>query len=274
MNSIFCYNNYMNTKLMGIVNATPDSFYDGNPQNNLPALLKKCADYLADGADILDIGGESTRPGATPVSAEEELARVLPLIQAAHAKWPKIPLSLDTVKIPVAARGLENGVSIINDVSGTLDPEMFRLVKKHGAQIVIMHSRGTPQTMQTLTQYEDLLAEIKDFLAQKIAQAQSCGLTKEQLIIDVGFGFAKTREQNYQLLKHLADFKSLGVRLLVGLSRKTFLAQKRELPPKRKAQTLAAHLVALQNGADILRVHDVRDTKKIIDFYTELEAAK
>lgn len=262
------------TQLMGIVNATPDSFYDGNPQNNLPALLKKCADYLADGADILDIGGESTRPGATPVSAEEELARVLPLIKAAHAKWPKVPLSLDTVKIPVATEGLKNGVTLINDVSGTPDPEMFNLVKKHNAQIVIMHSRGTPQTMQTLTDYKDLIAEIKDFLAQKIAQAQACGLTKEQLIIDVGFGFAKTREQNYQLLKHLADFKELGGRMLVGLSRKTFLAQKRELPPKRKAQTLAAHLVALQNGADILRVHDVRDTRKIMDFYAELEAAK
>lgn len=259
---------------MGIVNATPDSFYDGNPQNNLPALLKKCADYLAEGADILDIGGESTRPGATPVSAQEELARVLPLIEAAHAKWPKVPLSLDTVKIPVAAEGLAHGVSIINDVSGTPDPEMFSLVQKHSAQIVLTHSRGNPQTMQTLTQYEDLLGEITDFLAQKIAQARACGLTDAQIIIDPGFGFAKTRGQNYTLLKHLADFKSLGVRLLVGLSRKTFLAQKRELPPKRKAQTLGAHLVALQNGADILRVHDVRDTRKILDFYTELQEAQ
>ena len=261
------------TQLMGIVNATPDSFYDGNPENNLPALLKKCADYLAEGADILDIGGESTRPGATPVSIDEEMARVLPLIKAAHAKWPKIPLSLDTVKIPVALEGLKKGVQIINDVSGTPDPELFSLVKRYNAQVVITHSRGTPQTMQTLTDYQDLLGEIRDFLARKIAQAESCGLSKNQLIIDVGFGFAKTREQNYQLLKHLADFKPLGVRLLVGLSRKTFLAQKRELPPKRKAQTLAAHLVALQQGADILRVHDVRDTKKIVDFYQELEAA-
>lgn len=259
---------------MGIINATPDSFYDGNPQNNLPALLKKCADYLAEGADILDIGGESTRPGATPVSAEEEMARVLPLIEAAHAKWPTVPLSLDTVKIQVAEEGLKCGVQIINDVSGTPDPELFSLIKKHNAQIVITHSRGTPQTMQTLTDYQDLLGEITEFLAQKIEQAQARGLSKEQLIIDVGFGFAKTREQNYALLKHLADFKKLGVRMLVGLSRKTFLAQKRELPPKRKAQTLAAHLVAAQNGADILRVHDVRDTKKILDFYAELEAAK
>ena len=259
---------------MGIVNATPDSFYDGNPQNNLPALLAKCREYAADGADIFDIGGESTRPNAVPVPAEEEIRRVLPLIQAVRQKWPQIPVSLDTVKIPVAREGLQAGVSIINDVSGTPDPEMFSLVHKFNAQIVLTHSRGTPQTMQTLTHYENLLQEVKDFLVRKIEQALSCGIPKEHIIIDVGFGFAKTREQNYELLKHLSFFKDLGVRLLVGLSRKTFLSQKRELPPKRKAQTLAAHLVALQNGADILRVHDVKDTRKVMDFYQELEAAK
>jgi dihydropteroate synthase len=261
-------------QLMGIINATPDSFYDGNPQNNLPALLKKCADYIADGADILDIGGESTRPNATPVSAEEELARVLPLIKEVHCKWPKIPLSLDTVKIPVALAGLKNGVSIINDVSATTGEEMFALVKQFDAQLVLMHARGTPQTMQTLTQYADLLGEIKDFLARQISHARACGLTDKQLIIDVGFGFAKTREQNYLLLKNLSYFKDLGVRMLVGLSRKTFLAQKRELPPKRKAQTLAANFFALTQGADILRVHDIRDTRKMMDFYTELQGAQ
>lgn len=261
----------MTAQLMGIVNATPDSFYDGNPQNNLPALLKKCADYLAEGADLLDIGGESTRPYATPVSAEEEISRVIGLIQAVHKKWPKVPLSLDTVKIPVALEGLKNGVSIINDVSGTPDSEMFKIVKDFNAQIVITHTRGTPQEMPELTQYTDLIGEVKAFLADKIAEAKKYGLSSEQIIIDAGFGFAKNRTQNYVLLKELSAFKDLGVRLLVGLSRKNFLAQKRELPPKRKAQTLAAHLVALQNGADILRVHDVKDTRKIMDFYNELE---
>lgn len=260
--------------LMGIVNATPDSFYDGNPQNNLPALLAKCQEYAEAGADIFDIGGESTRPNATPVPAEEELRRVLPLIQAVRQKWPKIPVSLDTVKIPVALEGLKAGAAIINDVSGTPDPEMFRLVRDFKAQIVIMHTRGTPQTMLEQTHYDHLLPEIKDFLSRKIDEAVSCGVPKENVIIDVGFGFAKTRAQNYELLKHLAFFKDLGVRLLVGLSRKTFLSHKRELPPKRKAQTLAAQLVALQNGADILRVHDVRDTRKVMDFYQELEAAQ
>ena len=262
------------TQIMGIINATPDSFYDGNPQNNLDVLVKKCTDFVADGADILDIGGESTRPGASPVPAEEELARVLPLIQVAHKKWPKIPLSLDTTKPEVALVGLQNGVSIINDVSGITGKEMFQLVKDFNAQIVVMHARGNPQNMQTLTSYNDILREIKEFLAEKISQARSYGLSDNQIIIDPGFGFAKTREQNYLLLKNIHQFKDLGVRVLIGLSRKTFLAQKRELPPKRKAQTLAANLIALEQGADILRVHDVRDTRKIADFYTELEAAR
>lgn len=264
----------MKRQLMGIVNATPDSFYDGNPQNNLNILMAKCKDYLREGADILDIGGESTRPFAQPVSAEEELSRVIPLIAEVRKIWPKVPVSLDTVKIPVALAGLKAGVNIINDVSGTPDKEMFKLVKDFNAQIVVMHTRGTPQTMQTMTDYQNLLDEIKDFLAQKIEEAISCKIAKENIIIDVGFGFAKTRAQNYELLKHLDFFKELGVRMLVGLSRKTFLSQKCEGAPKRKAQTLAANLVALQNGADILRVHDVKETRKIINFFEELETAK
>ncbi len=264
----------MTAKLMGIVNATPDSFFDGNPQNNLPALVAKCKEYVQSGADMLDIGGESTRPGASPVSDEEELDRVLPVIASAKKNWPKIPLSLDTVKLPVAEQGLKQGVCIINDVSGTPDTEMFKLVKDFKAKIVLMHTRGTPQTMQEHTDYTDLIGEVKTFLAGKIAQAENVGLTKEQIIIDVGFGFAKTRAQNYQLLKNLSEFKDLGVQMLVGLSRKTFLSQKCEGAPKRKAQTLAANLVALQGGADILRVHDVKETRKIINFYQELESSK
>lgn len=264
----------MKPLLMGIINATPDSFYDGTPQNNLPALLAKCAEYLSGGADILDIGGESTRPNATPVSEEEELARVLPLIKEAHKRWPEAVLSLDTFKPAVALEGLQAGVRIINDVSGTPQDDIFQLVKRFDAQIVIMHTRGTPQTMQTLTDYKNLLAEIKDFLKERADRALACGLNKQQIILDPGFGFAKTREQNYHLLAHLNQLTELGYPLLIGLSRKTFLSQKRETPPKRKAQTLAAQLVALQNGADILRVHDVKETRKIMDFWSELEANK
>lgn len=263
-----------NKILMGIVNATPDSFYDGNPQNNLDILFAKCKEYVDNGVDILDIGGESTRPFATPVSAEEETARVLPLIKKVRQTWPNLPISLDTVKIPVALEGLKAGVNIINDVSGTPDKEMFKLVSEYNAKIVIMHTRGTPQEMQALTNYQDLLNEIKFFLEEKVNEAVRCGIPKENIIIDVGFGFAKTRKQNYQLLKNLAFFKDIAPTLLVGLSRKTFLSQKCEGAPKRKAQTLVANLVALQNGADILRVHDVKETKKIINFYNELELVK
>ena len=262
----------MQKQIMGIINATPDSFYDGDPQHNLGTLLDKCARHIADGADILDIGGESTRPGATPVSAEEELSRTLELIKQARVRWPKILISQDTFKLPVALEGLKAGVKIINDVSSTPDTEMFKLVKDFGAQLVITHSRGTPQTMQNMTQYDDLLQEIKEFLSAKIDQAQQYGLTKEQIIIDPGFGFAKTREQNYKLLAHAGFFTNMGVRLLIGLSHKKFLSQPGEKPPKRKTQTLCANFAPLQARVYILRLHNVKETKKVVNFFLELEA--
>lgn len=262
------------TQLWGIINATPDSFYDGNPANTLDTLLARAAAHIKNGADVLDVGGESTRPTSTPVSEDEELSRVLPFIKAARARWPQIPLSLDTRHLSVAKIGLENGVAIINDVSGNPTPELFSLIKKHQAQLVIMHTRGTPQTMQTQTTYTDLLGEVYDFLAQKIVLAQKAGLTQDQLIIDVGFGFAKTRVQNYELLKNLYYFKKLGIRLLVALSRKSFLSQEQDTPQERLPQTLAAHVMALQQGADILRVHDVKETRQLLTFYRETEATK
>ncbi|MCQ2410458.1 MAG: dihydropteroate synthase [Elusimicrobiaceae bacterium] len=257
------------TQLWGIINATPDSFYDGNPHNTLEVLLARAQTFVQNGADALDIGGESTRPGSAPVGQLEEQNRVLPLIQALRARYAALPLSLDTRHVAVAKAGLENGATIINDVSGNPSPELFSLVRKHNAQLVLMHTRGTPQNMQTQTNYTDLLAEVKDFLAQKIAQAQQAGLQKNQLIIDVGFGFAKTREQNYELLRNLSFFKDLGVRLLVALSRKSFLSQGADSPQDRLPQTLCAHLLALQQGADILRVHDVKETRQLLNFYQE-----
>ncbi|MBR4355249.1 MAG: dihydropteroate synthase [Elusimicrobiaceae bacterium] len=259
----------MTPQLWGIINATPDSFYDGNPNATLNTLLARAAAHVQNGADVLDIGGESTRPNSSSISEEAETARVIPLIQDLHKHDIKVPLSLDTRHVSVAAAGLENGVQIINDVSGNPTKELFSLVKKHGAQLVLMHTRGTPQTMQTQTDYTDLLGEVKEFLAQKIAQAQAAGLTKKQLIIDVGFGFAKTRTQNYELLNHLSHFKDLGVRLLVALSRKSFLSQGSDTPADRLPQTLAAHLFALQQGTDILRVHDVKEMHQLLTFYNE-----
>lgn len=262
------------TQIWGIINATPDSFYDGNPQNTLDTLVARAQAFVQAGADALDIGGESTRPNASPISEQEETARVIPLLNALRTQYKRLPLSLDTRHESVAAKGLANGATIINDVSGQPSNELFSLVKKYDAQLVLMHTRGTPQTMQTQTDYKDLLGEVKEFLAEKISQAQAAGLVKEQLIIDVGFGFAKTRAQNYDLLKHLKFFKNLGVRLLVALSRKSFLSQPEDSPQDRLPQTLAAHFIALEQGADILRVHDVKETRQLITFYNEWENIK
>lgn len=256
---------------MAIVNATPDSFYDGNPQNTAAGLFARAEQFIQEGADILDIGGESTRPGSAPVDEATERARVIPLIKLLHQQWPEVTLSLDTTKLTIAEEGLKNGVKIINDVSGQPTPDLFSLVKKFNAKLVLMHTRGTPENMQTQTNYTDVVREVKDFLAEKISQALSAGLSKEQLIIDPGFGFAKTRAQNYELLNNLREFKTLGAALLVALSRKSFLSTPGDTPKDRLPQTLAANLLALQQGADILRVHDVKDTRKMLQFYQETE---
>lgn len=258
-------------RIMAIVNATPDSFYDGNPQNTAATLFARAEQFIREGADILDIGGESTRPGSAPVGEAAERARVIPLIKLLHQQWPEVTLSLDTTKLAIAKEGLENGVQIINDVSGQPNAELFALIKKFNAKLVLMHTRGTPKTMQEQTDYTDVTREVKDFLSQKISQALAAGLTKEQLLIDPGFGFAKSRAQNYKLLKNLRELKSLGVSLLVALSRKSFLSTPGDTPNDRLAQTLAANLLALQQGADILRVHDVKATRKIVQFYHETE---
>ena len=258
-------------KIMAIINATPDSFYDGNPQNTAAGLLARAEQFIQEGADTLDIGGESTRPGSAPVDEATERARVIPLVKLLHAQWPGVILSLDTTKLSIAEEGLKTGVKIINDVSGQPTPDLFALVKKFDAKLVLMHTRGTPQTMQTQTDYTDVVREAKDFLTEKISQALAAGLSKQQLIIDPGFGFAKTRTQNYQLLNNLREFKTIGVTLLVALSRKSFLSTPGDTPQDRLPQTLAANLIALQQGADILRVHDVKATQKMLQFYQETE---
>lgn len=262
----------MPAQIMAILNATPDSFYDGDPHNSAAGLVTRAEQFIKEGADLLDIGGESTRPGSAPVDENTERARVIPLIQSLHQRWPNFPLSLDTTKLSIAEEGLKNGVQIINDVSGQPTNDLFQLVKKFNAQLVLMHARGTPKTMQQQTDYKDVVAEVKFFLQEKRSQANAAGLTDNQLILDPGFGFAKTREQNYTLLKHLSQLKIPGVRLLAALSRKSFLSLPNDTPHNRLPQTVAAHLVALQQGADMLRVHDVaaaRQTIAFFDYYQE-----
>ena len=247
------------TYLMGILNVTPDSFSDGGDFHTLEKALAQAQHMAKAGADIIDIGGQSTRPGAAQISLEEELNRVVPVIKALRNDL-SIPISVDTTRASVARAAVEAGADLVNDISGgTFDPEMFRVVAQLGVPMVLMHIRGTPQTMQKLTDYADLVGEIYQFLESQIEAALSAGIERSHLIIDPGIGFAKTYQQNIQLLRSLSEFRGLGVPILVGPSRKSFIGHilKQSNPKQRVWGTAAACCVAIAASADILRVHDV-----------------
>ncbi|MBD1850517.1 dihydropteroate synthase [Leptolyngbya sp. FACHB-711] len=261
------------TYLMGILNVTPDSFSDGGQFNALDHALKQ-ADHLArSGADILDIGGQSTRPQAEIVSLQEELDRVIPVVRAIRTIQPtsadlaspvlkEIPISVDTTRAEVARSAVEAGADLINDVSGaTYDPAMLPTVAELGVPIVLMHLRGTPKTMQQLTEYHDLLGEIYEFLAHRIEAAVSAGILPDRIMIDPGIGFAKTYAQNLELLRGLPHLRSLGCPMLVGTSRKSFIGHllNQPDPQQRVWGTAATCCAAIEGGADVLRVHDVRE---------------
>jgi dihydropteroate synthase len=248
------------TYLMGILNVTPDSFSDGG-EFDAPMLARDRARDLVDaGADILDIGGQSTRPGAAEISVETELDRVLPVLNQVRSRL-SVPISIDTTRSPVAEAAVAAGADLINDVSGGLaDPQMLSVVAKLGIPIVLMHMRGTPQTMQQLTDYDDLIGEIYQFLEQRRDAAVAAGIAGDRIILDPGIGFAKTHDQNLALLQQLPVFRSLGCPLLVGVSRKSFIGRilGRSDPKDRIWGTAAACAAAIVGSADILRVHDVR----------------
>ncbi len=248
------------TYLMGILNVTPDSFSDGG-EFDVPMLARDRARELVDaGADILDIGGQSTRPGAAEISVETELDRVLPVLNQVRSRL-SVPISIDTTRSPVAEAAVAAGADLINDVSGGLaDPQMLSVVAKLGIPIVLMHMRGTPQTMQQLTDYDDLVGEIYQFLEQRRDAAVAAGIAGDRIILDPGIGFAKTHDQNIALLQQLPAFRSLGCPLLVGVSRKSFIGRilGRSDPKDRIWGTAAACTAAIVGSADILRVHDVR----------------
>ncbi|MBJ7901623.1 MAG: dihydropteroate synthase [Cyanobacteria bacterium RI_101] len=246
------------TYVMGILNATPDSFSDGGQFNALPNALAQARNLMSGGVDILDVGGQSTRPGAEIISLEEELNRVIPLIEALRQET-EIPLSIDTTRSAVAEAALRAGADIINDVSGaTEDPAMAQIAAQYQAPICLMHRRGTPATMQTLTDYGDLVGEIQEFLTAQAALLQSLGLAPEKIWLDPGLGFAKTAEQSLTLMRELGAFKSLGFPLLLGPSRKSFIGQilGESDPQKRVWGTAAVCCRAVADGVDILRVHD------------------
>jgi len=251
--------------IMGILNITPDSFSDGGCHNDLPRAVERALQMVEEGADLLDIGGESTRPGAPPVSADEELRRVLPVLEALSDKI-SIPISIDTWKSSVADAALHAGAEIINDISGlTFDAEMGATVARHKAGLVLMHTRGKPQQMQHDTAYHDLMGEVSTALQQSLENALKTGVTQEQIVLDPGVGFAKDCSGNLEILHRLSELKSLGCPLMVGTSRKSFIGKilKKETPQDRLFGTAATVALSVAAGAQILRVHDIRAMKDV-----------
>jgi dihydropteroate synthase len=253
------------TYLMGVLNVTPDSFSDGGDFNTIESALAQAENMVKSGVDIIDIGGQSTRPGAAEISLAEELDRVIPLVQILRQKadiFGSVPISVDTTRAQVAKAAVDAGADIVNDISGaTFDSEMLSTVAQLQVPIILMHIRGTPQTMQKLTDYRDLIGEIGDFLQSRIAAAVAAGIDKSQIIIDPGIGFAKTYNQNLEILRQLPKFRGLDCPILVGVSRKSFIGQILNQPEAKQRVwgTAAACTSAIANSADILRVHDVRE---------------
>ena len=245
-------------RVMGIVNVTPDSFSDGGAAFDPVAAMDRAQELVDEGADILDIGGESSRPGAEAVGLKEELRRVLRVITAIHSLFPHIPISIDTVKPEVARQALLAGAAIVNDIAGLTDPKMMREVSKTDCGAVIMHMAGTPQTMQIHPSYTDVVEEVYDFLARQVDLAESAGIARERIALDPGIGFGKTYEHNVLLLRNLDRFANLGCVLLVGTSRKGFLKAISGRPiDQRVTASVVSSLAAVVKGASVVRVHDV-----------------
>ncbi|KPQ34489.1 MAG: dihydropteroate synthase FolP [Phormidesmis priestleyi Ana] len=263
------------TYMMGVLNVTPDSFSDGGQFNTVETALAQAKALVEAGMDILDIGGQSTRPGSMPTSLEEECDRVIPIIQsircAPHDWLSNIPISVDTTRSEVARAALEAGADIINDISGGLyEPEIFKVVAEHNAPLMLMHLRGTPETMQQMTDYDDLMGEIVRFLAQQADRAVAAGVDPQKIAVDPGIGFAKTAAQNITILRELEDLKALRCPILVGTSRKSFIGKLLNQPEaqKRVWGTAATVDCAIAHGADIVRVHDgpqMRDVCRMAD---------
>lgn len=253
------------TLIMGILNVTPDSFSDGGLYSDRAAAISRGIEMAEQGADIIDVGGESTRPGSDPVSQEEEIARVVPVVEELSSKVT-IPLSVDTTKATVARLALEAGASIVNDVSSaTADPAMPGLLAERGCPAVLMHMKGTPKDMQVNPQYDDLMGEICRFLRERIAALVAAGVSEGSIIVDPGFGFGKTVEHNLTILRRLRELKSLGRPILLGTSRKSTIGKVLgDLPAEcRMEGTAATVALAIANGADIVRVHDVQEMSRV-----------
>jgi len=254
------------TRVMGILNVTPDSFSDGGLWMDPESALRRAAEMLEEGADLLDVGGESTRPGAAPVPPDEERARVVPVIRKLRREFPGARISVDTRRAAVAAAAIEEGADIVNDVSALADPGMAPLAARNGCPVVLMHMRGTPDRMQDDTSYEDLLGEIALFLAERRERALAAGIAGDRILLDPGIGFGKSFAGNEEILRLLQGLLALGAPLVVGVSRKRFLGARTGVrdPARRVAASLAAGIAAAWRGAAILRVHDVAATRQAL----------
>jgi len=251
------------TAIMGIVNVTPDSFSDGGRFLD-PSLAVEHAIRLADeGAEILDIGGESTRPGADPVPADEEWRRVEPVLKALRPKTDA-RISIDTYKPEIAAKAVALGVDMVNDITGLRDERMMRIVAREHVAVVVMHMKGEPKTMQRAPTYRDVVSEVYAFLDERTGAAVAAGIPRDAIAVDPGLGFGKGPDHNGEILRRLERFRALGFPILVGASRKSFLGGVGGSPRERTEASLAAAVLAVQNGADLLRVHDVAATAKAI----------
>lgn len=258
--------------VMGILNVTPDSFFDGGRYTGVEAALKQAEKMLAEGATILDVGGASSRPGAAEVSEKEELERVIPVIEGIKSHFSEAIISIDTWRASVAKAAAEAGASMVNDISGgQFDARMFETVAVLDTPYILMHIQGTPDTMQQNPHYEDVVSEVLDFFIQKIEKLRALGV--KDIVLDPGFGFGKTVEHNYQLLRNLHVFPNVtGLPVLAGISRKSMICKVLKVNPENALNgTTALHMVALQQGAKILRAHDVRAAVEVVKLWEQLE---
>ncbi len=254
------------TRVMGVLNVTPDSFSDGGAYLDPDAAVRRGLQMAADGADILDVGGESTRPGAEPVGEADELRRVLRVVTEIRRR-SSIPISIDTTKAVVARAALDEGADIVNDVGALrFDPDMAGTVARAGAAVVLMHMQGVPRTMQAAPAYGDVVAEVAAFLAERAAAAEAAGIPADRIAVDPGIGFGKTAEHNLILLDRIDAIAAVGRPVVVGVSRKAFLGRILGRPPLERLEgTLAASVLAAARGARILRVHDVAEARRALD---------
>ena len=264
---------FTSPKIMGILNVTPNSFYDGGKHNCIDTALLQTERMISEGATFIDVGGASSKPGVEEVSSDEELKRVLPVIEKISKNFPHIYISIDTYRSNVARQSVDAGAQLVNDISaGNADDNMLKTVGKLGVPYIAMHMQGTPKTMQNKPTYDDVLIAIRSFFSEKIAAAHAAGIN--DIIVDPGFGFGKTPQHNFALLNHLNTLQIDGVPLLVGVSRKSMIHKTLNIDIQEALNgTTVLHTVALRQGAHLLRVHDVKEAKQAVDLIKALDTS-